>query len=68
MRMGLDIYQTVAMECSICKYLVFGDNKDIEKTLFGAKKYSVCPSCGQEVNKKDQTKGYKKRYNKFIGE
>jgi hypothetical protein len=65
LNLGLDLL--LMTKCSLCEQLIFEENKvDVEKVLFGAKKYSVCLSCGQEMNKKDWTKKYKKRYNKFL--
>ena len=56
-----------AMNCSICNTLILEENNiDIEKALFGANKYAVCPLCGGEVNKKDRTKAYKKRVDKYL--
>ncbi len=67
--MSKTVYPKITKTCSICECLDFTvNNKNINKILFGAKKYSICPFCGREVGKEEQTKEYKKRYNKFIGE
>jgi len=63
MRMELNLIY--CLECSICKQNMFSENMtrdNIIATLCGAKKYAVCPNCGQEVKKVDWTKEYKRKY------
>ena len=71
MRMGMQLLQIQAMECSFCLQLM-----DIEKQLsaetlallFGHTKYSICPNCFQEVDISLQTRKYKVKWVKRVKE
>jgi hypothetical protein len=52
---------TLIMECSICKQPVDDEDQTaVQVRLFGAKQYSICIGCGQEVANPDRP--YKTRW------
>jgi hypothetical protein len=67
MMMSFQLRATLAWECSLCKQNRDGERvKDISAAviLFGAKRYTVCPNCFQDVPDELNTQGYRKRYDK----
>lgn len=64
--LGMSLHMLPAMKCSVCNSLILEENNnELDKLLFGAKKYSVCPNCNSEVPEKKQTEAYKKRVDKY---
>lgn len=59
----------VAQECPVCLNLRDDDARDEAQTcraLFGAKRWAICPACGQQVTQ--QTAAYRVRARAFVGQ
>jgi hypothetical protein len=69
MNMSFELLQVQRMECSLCKQPMYHDDLDCERVMMllcGAKKYSVCPNCLQEVKEENWTRSYKCRWTRKV--
>ena len=75
MRLAYDLRPRLLLlqRCRVCYQNIDSppgriDSDRMEQRLFGAKKYAVCPSCGQTVENqsKEAEKNYRARYDRFI--
>ena len=66
MSMGFQLLTVPRMECGTCGQPMNEKNAIAEALLFGAKQYSICPTCFKEVPESMQTRGYKSKWTRRV--